>query len=283
MRAVRERLRALAQVPWPVRIEGPTGSGKGLAARVLHRASPRAAGPFVAQSLTLLSPGLELARLVGWVRGAFTGSAGESPGAFESAHGGTLFLDEIACAGTEVQAALLQLLEDGEVRRLGEPRSRRLDVRLVFATNTNLERAVTRGHFREDLYHRLGSLVVQMPALKDHPEDIPEIAAAMLARRAAEAGMEPPRLTPHDLARLLAFDWPGNVRELENALLHLLAVGALPDSLAVPPAGWRARLEESLLRHGGNKAAVARQLGISRKSLYKALASRATDDPAVTA
>jgi DNA-binding NtrC family response regulator len=273
MQAVRERLRTLAVVPWPVRIEGPTGSGKGLAARFLHAASRRAGGLFVSQSLTLLPPGLELARLVGWARGAFTGAAAESPGAFESAHGGTLFLDELACAGPEVQAALLQLLEDGEVRRLGEPRPRRLDVRLVFATNTNLEDAVGSGQFREDLYHRLGSLVVRMPALREHADDIPEIAAAILARRAAEAGLEPPRLSAHDLAGLLALDWPGNVRELENALLHLLAVGALPESLAAPPEGWRAWLEESLLRHGGNKTAVARQLGISRRTVYRALAT----------
>jgi DNA-binding NtrC family response regulator len=143
----------------------------------------------------------------------------------------------------------------------------------VFATNTNLEDAVGSGQFREDLYHRLGSLVVRMPALREHADDIPEIAAAILARRAAEAGLEPPRLSAHDLAGLLALDWPGNVRELENALLHLLAVGALPESLAAPPEGWRAWLEESLLRHGGNKTAVARQLGISRRTVYRALAT----------
>ena len=154
-------------------------------------------------------------------------------------------------------------------------------LRVVVATNRSVEEAVRAGSFREDLYHRLGSLVVRMPALKDHADDIPAIAAAILARRAVEAELASPRLTPRDLARLQSFDWPGNVRELENALLHLLAVGALPASLTVPRACWRARLDATLLRHGGNKAAAARHLGISRRTLYKALAGWSADDPAV--
>jgi DNA-binding NtrC family response regulator len=120
-----------------------------------------------------------------------------------------------------------------------------------------------------------------MPALKDHADDIPEIAAAILARRAAEAGREPPRLSGPDLARLQAYDWPWNVRELDNALKHLLALGELPEVLGAPPADWRSRLEDALVQHSGNKAAVARQLCISRTSLYHALASRAGSDPAV--
>jgi len=275
MQDVRDRLLTFAGLPWPVRIEGPTGSGKGVAARLLHSASCRAAGVFIAQSLTLLAPGLELARLVGWTRGAFTGAATESPGAFEAAHGGTLFLDEIGCAGPETQAALLQLLEDGVVQRLGESRPRRVDVRPVFATNACLEEGVRARTFREDLYHRLGSLVVRMPALTDHAEDIPELAEAILSRRAAEAGVPPPVLGSSDTEHLLTHDWPGNVRELENALLHFIAVGELPTSVTMRAGrGWRAQLDESLARHAGNKSAVARDLGVSRRTLYGELARR---------
>lgn len=166
------------------------------------------------------------------------------------------------------------------MRRLGDPRLRPLDARLIFATNVDLEAAVASGRFRQDLYHRLGSLVVQMPALKERAEDIPELATAILASRAAEAGLDPPGLRPEDLARLVAFDWPGNVRELENALVHLLVMGELPDVLAAaPPDDWRTRLDETLLRHGGNKSAAARQLGVSRRTVHRALARGAVDDP----
>jgi DNA-binding NtrC family response regulator len=272
MRAVRARLQAFAAVPWAVRIEGPTGSGKGLAAEYLHRVSRRADGPFVRQSVTLLLRGLELAHLVGWTRGAFTGAVADHPGVFERAHGGTLFLDEIACANGDVQAALLQLVEDGEVERFGETRPRRVDVRLVFATNADLEGEVARERFRHDLYPRLGSLVVRMPALKDHAEDIPEIAAVVLARRAAEAGVAVPRLSAGDMGRLQAYHWPANVRELDNALRFLLVAGELPEPLGRAPTDWRAQLDETLGRHGGNKTAAARRLGVSVRTVHRALA-----------
>jgi DNA-binding NtrC family response regulator len=273
MRAVRARLEAFAAVPWPVRIEGPTGTGKALAARFLHCASPRAAGPFIAQAVTLLDRGLALAELLGWGPGAFTGAIGESPGAFERAHGGTLFLDELACARPRVQAALLQLLEDGQVKRMGEPRARRVDVRLVFATNASLEDAVAAGAFQRDLYYRLGALIVQMPALKDHAADIPEIAAGILARRAAEAGQNPPRLRPDELARLRAYHWPGNVRQLDHVLQLRILFTELPERFDASSDGdWHAELDDALRRHGGNKAATARQLGVSVRTVHRALA-----------
>lgn len=273
---VRDQLERLADVPWPVRIEGPTGSGKGIAARALHAWSSRASRPFIDQSLTMMVPGLEFGGLMGWTKGAYTGATGDSPGAFESAHGGTLFLDEIAAASFQVQGALLQLLEDGAVRRIGERRSRRLDVRVVFATNADLEATVRDGRFRLDLYHRLGSLVVRMPALQERVEDIPEIVADALNRYAQEARAPAPILSGDQLERLLSYSWPGNVRELHNALKHLIIFGRLPDHIKpdTARADWRDRLANTIARHEGNKSAVARELGISRKTLYGELARR---------
>lgn len=275
MRDVRAQLASLAALPWHVRIEGPTGSGKGLAARVLHQMSPRAGGPFVCCQLNALADGLEVAELVGHARGAFTGAVGDRPGVFEAAHGGTLFVDEVATASPRTQLALLQLVDEGAVQRLGERRLRRVDVRIVFATNADLSLAVRAGTFREDLYHRLGVLVVRMPALRDHLEDIPELAYTILDEKARDIHMESPVLERCDLDRLMAFDWPGNVRQLEHVLEHFLAFGRIPDAVRRAgrlPSDWQTRLDEAVRRHEGNKAAAARELGISRKTLYKGLA-----------
>jgi DNA-binding NtrC family response regulator len=276
MEQVRARLAALAALPWHVRIEGPSGSGKGLAARLLHRLSPRAGGPFVCCHINALADGLEVAELVGYARGAFTGAVADRPGLFEAAHGGTLFVDEVATASPRTQLALLQLVDDGTVQRLGERRVRQLDVRAVFATNADLDQAALDGAFREDLYHRLGVLVVRMPALSEHREDVPELARSILVRKAREAGLEPPKLSRWQLDRLAAFDWPGNVRQLEHALEHVVAFGKLPDVVRRrrPPRKWQARFDEIVQRHADNRAAAARELGISRKTLYKELQQR---------
>jgi DNA-binding NtrC family response regulator len=274
MEAVRARVEALAALPWHVRIEGPSGSGKGVAARLLHRLSPRAGGPFVTCHINALADGLEVAELVGYTRGAFTGAVADRPGLFEAAHGGTLFVDEVATASPRTQLALLQLVDDGTVQRLGERRVRHLDVRAVFATNADLDQAAREGAFREDLYHRLGVLVVRMPALSEHREDVPELARSILARKGQEAGVEPPALTQSQLDRLMAFDWPGNVRQLEHAMEHLVAFGRLPDLVrrpGRPPDEWRREVHDVVDRHDGNIAAAARELRISRKALYKQL------------
>jgi DNA-binding NtrC family response regulator len=277
MCGVRDRLHELAPLPWPVRIEGPTGSGKGLAARVLHELSPRAQGPFIRQSVTTLAQGVEFGRLFGWSRGGFTGAARDTPGAAESAHGGTLFLDEIDSAGPYVQGGLLQLLEDGEVLRIGEQRPRKLDVRFVFATKVDLEAAVAAGTFRGDLFYRLGSLVVSLPALRDRLEDIPELAAVILARLAGELGRPAPRLSDPDLDQLCRYSWPGNVRQLESAMRSYLASGVLADAVA----GGRAEVErvrEALERHAWNKTRAARALGIARQTLHAKIRAYDLDD-----
>jgi DNA-binding NtrC family response regulator len=276
MQEIRAQLLRLAHLPWPVRLEGPSGTGKNLAARALHCWSSRRDGPFVACNVNVLAVGLEIDELVGHVRGAFTGAVSDCIGAFEAAHGGTLFIDEIATASPNVQRALLQLLEDRSIRRLGEHRIRQVDARVVFATNADLEKAVEAGRFRPDLYHRLGSLVVRMPPLAEHIEDVPELVELILERKAAELE-EPLEHPPTSVfASLMEYSWPGNVRELEHALEHYAAFGLLPPSVhnAVALPSWRQRLDDVLERHCGNKSAAARELRVSRNTVYKELKRR---------
>ena len=277
MRGVRELLGRLAPLPWPVRIEGPTGTGKTVAARLLHNLSSRASGPFVTCPLNMVAESLAQAELVGYVKGAFTGAVTDYAGAFESAHGGTLFLDEIGTAIAVVQLALLNLLETGEVRRMGEQRSRLVDVRVVFATNAKLEDEVRAGRFRRDLFYRLGDLTIEMPALKDHPEDIPEIAEHIVAKYAGEHRVAARPLGGRELSALQAYEWPGNVRELQSALKHFVALGELPGALqgASRDGHWRTRIDETLAPCNGVKAATARELGVSRKTLHEELRRRA--------
>lgn len=279
MRAVRARLDRLAQLPWPVRIEGPTGSGKGVAARLLHLQSPRREAPFVALPVTMLSEGLELGQLVGHARGAYTGAVVDRAGDVEAAHRGTLFLDEIGVATSRVQLVLLQLLEGEGIRRLGEQHVRLVDVRIVVATNVALARAVLDGTFRSDLYHRLGKLVLRMPALAQHPTDIPEIARHLLRCKSQDVEWPIPPLGPAELAVLLAYPWPGNVRELDSVLSHYAAFGELPDAVvrARRSRDWRDRIDAALCRNGGNKTWAARELGISRKTLHEELRARRLD------
>ncbi|HEY2825468.1 MAG TPA: sigma 54-interacting transcriptional regulator, partial [Gemmatimonadales bacterium] len=248
MHRVRATIARLADLPWPVRVVGPSGAGKGVAARLLHTLSVRAQGPFVARPLNMLTDDLALAELVGHARGAFTGALTDRSGAFEAAHGGTLFLDEIALASPRVQEHLLQLVEEREVRRLGEHRSRRVNVRLVVATNASLERKVLEGVFREDLFLRLGEFVVAMPALRDRASDIPWLAEHIIARLAREAEVEPGALGPCELKTLRGYSWPGNVRELINVLQYFIVYGCLPEGLYREAQGkdWRDRVAEAL-------------------------------------
>jgi DNA-binding NtrC family response regulator len=211
MQAVRDQLRQVAAVDFRVRIEGPSGSGKGVAARLIHAWSRRTAGPFHRQSLATIPLGLEHGRLFGWAKGAFTGAVAELPGVLEAAYGGTLFLDEIACGSRTVQEALLQLLEDRDVLRLGERRSRTLDIRFLFATNVDLVAEVEAGRFRRDLLPRMGGLVVRMPALADHLEDVPELVDALLPRVAAAGGCPVRALRAAHMEALQSHSWPENV------------------------------------------------------------------------
>jgi two-component system NtrC family response regulator len=276
MQHVLSVLAQLAAVPWAVRIEGPSGTGKRIAARMLHALSSRGAQPFVRCNLNMIADGREHAELVGWARGAFTGAVSDHAGDFEAAHRGILFLDEVGAATAKVQLALLQLVDEGTVRRIGEHRERYVDVRLVCATNADLEAEVAAGRFREDLFFRLGRHVVRMPALAEHREDIPDLVVAILAGKTREAGLRAREPSAAEMEQLMTYDWPGNVRELEHVMEHFVTWGNLPVDLARDGlrSVWRRRVDEVLARHRGNKAATARELGISRQALYDELQRR---------
>lgn len=276
MQKVREQIRLLAPLPWHVRIEGPTGSGKNLAARLLHALSAVCAGPFVTCNLAMLPDGMEAAELVGHRRGAYTSAVENRAGLFEMAHRGTLFLDELATATPETQRALLQLVDEQRFRRIGDGRDIRVDVRIVFATNGNLEQCVACGSFRQDLFHRLGSLVIEMPALIEHREDIPELAESILHMKAGQLGRGMSGFSTKQMEQLMAFDWPGNVRQLEKTIEYFVVFGHLPDVVGKVrrPLDWRERIDAAMAQHDGNKSAAARSLGIPRSMLYAELKRR---------
>lgn len=199
-----------------VLITGQSGSGKEVVARALHASSPRRAGPFVALNMAAIPRELMESELFGHERGAFTGASAARSGRFEQARGGTLFLDEIGDMPMELQTRLLRVLSDRHFYRVGGHQPLLADVRIIAATNQNLEKRVIDGLFREDLYHRLNVIRIRLPALKDRAEDIPLLARHFLAKTASELGVEVKRLTPEAMAALVRFPFPGNVRQLEN-------------------------------------------------------------------
>lgn len=300
MAQVRRQLENAARSPFPVLILGESGVGKELAARTVHEAGPRRQRRFVAMNAAALPDDLLEAELFGHARGAFTGAVGERPGVFEEADGGTLFLDEVGDLSARAQVKLLRVLQEGEVRRLGEAGQRRVDVRLIAATNAVLEQAVAAGSFRADLYYRLAVVCVRVPPLRERRADIPALIDAYWAECARRVGTRA-RLHPSLVERLQAHDWPGNVRELQNVLATLaveaprhgvvlptalvgwaaprapaLAVAPLPPAPASPLPLNRARqafdaalVRDALARAGGRRTVAARQLGVSRQGLSK--------------
>jgi transcriptional regulator with GAF, ATPase, and Fis domain/predicted Fe-S protein YdhL (DUF1289 family) len=285
IREVHRMLSRAAQVKLPVLVTGESGTGKELAARALHALSPRVKGPFVSENCAALPASLIESELFGTRRGAFTGADRDREGLLERAHGGTLFLDEIGELPLELQAKLLRVLEVGEVRRLGESTGRRVDFRLVAATNRDLEQEVRERRFRSDLYYRLDGLRVRMPSLAERESDIPELVEHFLRLHGAETGVRR-SIAPAVMARLVRRPWPGNVRELQNELVRLavLSDGDLVDpSLVREPALTRnaapqskgaavqslAELERAAILHalevsGNDKRKAAELLGISQ-------------------
>ncbi|QRO03036.1 sigma-54-dependent Fis family transcriptional regulator [Archangium violaceum] len=201
-----------------VLLRGESGTGKGVLARALHSMSARRRRPFVTVNCPTLSEQLLSSELFGHVRGAFTGAVRDQPGRVEQAEGGTLFLDEVAEMSPALQAQLLRFLQEKQFERLGEGRTRRADVRVVAATNRDLEKDVAAGHFREDLLYRLNVIEVKLPSLRERREDILPLARRFVAFFARTAQRPPPELSPATEKMLLAYPWPGNVRELRNAL-----------------------------------------------------------------
>src|SRR5881394_419367 len=253
--AMKEVLRVVHKVapaPTTVLIEGESGTGKELIARALHDLSPRAERPFVAVNCGAIPAPLIESELFGHTKGAFTDARTAKRGLFEEADGGTLLLDEIGELPPPVQPALLRVLQQGEVRRVGDARSTRVDVRVLASTNRDLASQVQAGRFREDLYYRLNVVQVRLPPLRERQEEIGQLAERLLARHAKRIGIAARRLSPQAMELLQRYRWPGNVRELENALERALVLSddeeigpeSLPDAVqrAVPPEPLPAQL-----------------------------------------
>jgi two-component system response regulator AtoC len=292
MEQVLKMVRQVAVSSSPVLITGETGTGKELVARALHNEGGRKDRPFIAVNCSAISASLMESELFGHVKGAFTGADRDRPGLFGAADGGTLFLDEIGELPLELQPKLLRVLQEGEIRRVGESRSRRVDVRVLTATARDLRDEVARGRFRDDLYFRLAVVEIRIPPLRQRMEDLPFLVEHFVARIAARERRPPPVFTSAAIDLLQRYQWPGNVRELENFIEKTLIFcrgetidGAElpwevrrenreePSNLSLKQAALRLEREyiaKALAATGGNRTHAARLLEISlRALLYK--------------
>lgn len=300
MRTLSARVERVAASKLSVLITGETGTGKELVARVIHERSDRRDGPFVSENCAALPETLLESELFGHEVGSFTGASKQRPGLFRRADGGTLFIDEVGDMSLGLQAKLLRVIEDGQVRRVGGETFERVNVRILAATHRNLEELVKAGRFRQDLLFRLAVLEVRVPPLRERLVDVPALAERCLEDLASESGTLPLAISEAALDRLLAHYWPGNVRELENAVRagalfssgRVLEADALPmgassrGTVTVASADFDASYEDllgdlqsreksyitrTLDRARGNKAESARRLGITRYALYRAM------------
>src|SRR6059036_1932402 len=290
IRAVLEMTKQIAPTEGRVVILGESGTGKGVLARAIHALSRRRTKPFVDVHCGAVADHLLESELFGHERGAFTGAVTEKPGLFELADGGTLFLDEFAEMSTEMQSKLLKVLDHGELRRVGGVRSITVDVRVIVATNRDVDELVRAGRLREDLLHRVDVIRIKMPPLRERPEDIPRFVTHVLTLQ-QRRGLGEKRVTPQAMRVLQSYAWPGNVRELANTIERLLIlsprmtidVDDLPENLHFrkPPVAMTDERSLSLAemerRHilrvietaGGNLTAAARRLGMNRGTLHR--------------
>ena len=299
MSAACEMLHQVAPYDIPIIITGASGTGKELAARALHYRSLRWNKPFVVENCGALPDQLLESELFGHKRGAFTGAVEDHVGLFERANGGTVFLDEIGEVTPAFQVKLLRVLQEGEIRPVGSGKSRKVDVRVVAATNRTLEEEVREGRFRADLYYRLAGIVIELPALKDRVCDIPVLARTLVDRTSAKLGKPVTGISDEAIECLQQYAWPGNVRELQNEIQHMLVVakpnrelgaellsrhilmsssiveaggedvaadldGSLKDRLGLLE---QRIIRETLIRHRWNKSKAAKELGLSRVGL----------------
>ncbi len=297
MREVMAKIEKVADTRVTVLLTGETGGGKEVVAQTVHRLSSRRGRLFVAQNCAAMAESLLESELFGHKRGAFTGATDDKKGLFEVADGGTLFLDEVGEMPVTLQSKLLRVLQDGEIRAVGATTTKRVDVRIVAATNRDLDREVKEGRFREDLLYRLATFPVLLPPLRERREDVAPLAAAFLEQYSRELGRDAAGFSQEALELLAAYDWPGNVRELQNEVQRALLEtepGAFvtPDELtarvkgdgnarrAAPREGLlKDRLEavervlvaECLREQGGNKTKAAKVLGLTREGLHKKL------------
>lgn len=302
MNDVCEHVRQVAPFDISVLIMGESGTGKELAARAVHYNSLRWDKPFVVENCGALPDELLESELFGYKRGAFTGAVEDRLGIFERANGGTVFLDEIGEISPAFQVKLLRVLQEGEIRPLGSSRTRNVDVRIIAATNKDLEAEVNAGRFREDLYYRLATVNIKIPPLRERKEDIPALASALLNHTIRSLGKSVDGYTPEALACMQEYRWPGNVRELQNEVSHMLvtcqgnklgaellsarvlraaprdespvleSLAGLDGSLKERVESLEARiLKETLIRHRWNKSRAAIELGLSRVGLRNKL------------
>jgi two-component system response regulator PilR (NtrC family) len=291
MEQVRSMIERLAKSQAPVYINGESGSGKELAARMIHRGGPRAEMPFVAVNCGAIPENLMESEFFGYRKGAFTGAEADRDGFFQAANGGTLFLDEVADLPLAMQVKLLRSIQEKKVRKVGSPQEDPVDVRLISATHKNLAGLVESGEFRQDLFYRLHVIELPMPPLREMREDIPVVAQAILAKLARGT---PARLMPDAMIALEKYPFPGNVRELENILerglslaadpqqissddLHLTPVADESDAAMPPGEKWplqdyldrveRAAINEALEKTRYNRTAAAKLLGITFRAM----------------
>ncbi len=301
MQRVLQLLKAYAPTIASVLILGENGTGKELAAHALHANSPRKAKPFVAMNCAALNENLLDDEMFGHEDGAFTGSKGQRKGRFEFANGGTLFLDEIGDMPLALQAKLLRVLDNGEVVRIGSNESIKVDVRIVAATNRDLDAAVKDGKFRLDLYHRLKVGTVRLPSLRDRKEDLPQLGAHFLKEVSKKHGKPVSRIAPSLWKAFEGYDWPGNVREMRNLIDSMVVLDAdgeltlddLPEDSGIRPSGLsgssshaggpdsligrplaeveRYYMEKALDLTKGNREEASALLGIGERTLYRKL------------
>jgi PAS domain S-box-containing protein len=285
MQEVYRRLRLAAQSDVTVLLTGESGTGKELAASAVHSLSGRRAKPFVAVNCSAIPEPLLESELFGHVKGAFTGAVRDRAGLFQLAEGGTLFLDEVAEMSPALQVKVLRALQEREIRRVGDERAFKVDIRIITATNRDLKVQLDRGNLRQDFYYRIAVFPIEMPALRERREDIPLLVDHFVAEVAGRKGSPAPKVASEALRALIEYPWPGNVRELRNAVEHSfvtqtgeqIALADLPrEILSVPPGGEpepevleERRILEALEKAKGNRSKAARVLGMSRVTLWK--------------
>lgn len=290
MQSVYQHIMDISNVDSTVLINGETGTGKELVANAIHNSSKRKAGPFIAVNCAGFTDSLLESQLFGHRKGAFTGALSDNKGVFEEASGGTLFLDEIGDISVELQSKLLRVLQEREITRIGENKPLKIDVRIIAATNKDLEQEVKDGNFRADLLYRIRVARIELPALRKRREDIAILADQFLSESNEVTGKNMQAIDNESMQMLQHYDWPGNVRELKNIIefAAIRARGEIIRSHDLPPEIYKSdepdenheneKILNALKRSGGNKALAAKLLGIGRTTLYRRL-SDISDNP----